>query len=96
MRQLSVFLLAFLFLALFVFTEEQEVSSWRTPIPKGENLSEIAYGNNTYVVVSNAGTILMFADSQNWEAYIIPITSNKVASLKAFAFGNGFFAMEGH
>jgi len=96
MRQLSAFLLAFLFLTLFVFTEAQEVSTWRTPVPKGENLSEIAYGNNTYVAVSNAGTILMFADGQNWEEHIIPITSNRVASLKAFAFGNGFFAARGH
>ena len=95
MRKLSAFLLAFLFLAPFVFTEAQEVWTWRNPIPKGENLSGIAYGNDTYVAVGNAGTILTSADGQNWEEQITPVTGNRGASLKAVAFGNGFFAAVG-
>jgi alpha-tubulin suppressor-like RCC1 family protein len=82
-------------LIAFVFTDAQEVWTWRNPLPKGENLSGIAYGNDTFVAVGNAGTILTSADGQNWEEQITPVTGNRGASLKAVAFGNGFFAAVG-
>lgn len=95
MRQVSVFLLTFIFLIPSLSVDAQEVWTWRNPLPKGENLSGVIYGNDTFVAAGNTGTILTSANGQIWEEQINPITSNSEATLKAVAFGNGVFVAVG-
>ena len=39
---------------------------WRNPLPQGNNLNGIVYGNHTFVTVGDAGTILTSPDGVTW------------------------------
>lgn len=40
--------------------------SWRNPIPQGNQLSSVTYGNGLFVAVGDAGTILTSPDGLSW------------------------------
>lgn len=39
---------------------------WRDPLPSGNNLSAVAHGNGTYVVVSDGGNVFVSSDGNSW------------------------------
>jgi len=58
-------------LALLIFTEIGRADpldgwTWRNPLPTGNNLDHIAYGNGLFVAVGSAYTIVTSADGVNW------------------------------
>ena len=40
--------------------------TWRNPLPQGNNLNAITYGNGLFVAVGNYGTILTSPDGTTW------------------------------
>jgi len=64
--------------------------SWRHPLPQGNDLRDIAYGNGRFVAVGQDGTILVSGDGVTW-------TNRSVdwLDLVAVAFGNGQFVAVG-
>ena len=70
---------------------------WRNPLPQGNPLRGVAYGNNTFVAVGYVstfpkGTIVTSPDGTTWTAP----ASSTVPLLNAVAFGNGTFVAVGY
>ncbi len=40
--------------------------NWRDPLPQGNLLDGISYGNNTFVAVGDVGTVLTSPDGATW------------------------------
>ncbi|MBL9135305.1 MAG: hypothetical protein JNK85_05535 [Verrucomicrobiales bacterium] len=56
-----------------------------------KRLTDVAYGNGSFVAVGEEGTILRSANGVDWS----PVPSGTVARLDAIAFGNGVFVTVG-
>ncbi|HYF96312.1 MAG TPA: S-layer homology domain-containing protein [Symbiobacteriaceae bacterium] len=65
--------------------------NWIAPLPQGEGLAEIAYGEGQYVAVGYGGTIVTSADGKEWT--LRPYWRR--ASLFAVAAGNGRYVAVG-
>ena len=83
-------------LAPLIFTEigradPLDTWTWRNPLPTGNNLNGITYGNGQFVAVGNLGTILTSTDGTNW----IQQQSGTAIGLWGIAYGNGQFVAEG-
>jgi hypothetical protein len=68
-----------------------DVWHWRNPLPQGNDLNGVTFGNGTFVAVGNHGTILTSPDGINW----IIRTSGTKNFLARVAFGNGIFVAVG-
>ncbi|HAB19804.1 MAG TPA: hypothetical protein PLX89_14635 [Verrucomicrobiota bacterium] len=64
---------------------------WRHPTPQGDNLTSVAFGNNTYVATASRGHILVSTDGRTWD-FIFTGRTNNLASV---AFANGRFVAVG-
>ena len=64
---------------------------WRNPLPQGNLLNNITYGNGTFVAVGDGGTIVTSTDGTTWT----PRTSATTVNLHGVAFGNGIFVAVG-
>ena len=65
---------------------------WRNPLPQGNSLNSIAYGNGIYVAVGSGGTILTSADGVTWTSR----TSGTIEDLYGVTYGNGLFVAVGY
>jgi hypothetical protein len=65
--------------------------TWRNPLPTGNNLSGIAYGNGQFVAVGDNGTIVASADGVSW----LRNESGTTNSFMGIAYGNGQFVAVG-
>jgi hypothetical protein len=65
---------------------------WRAPQLQGNNLTELAYGNSTYVAVGDYGTILTSANGADWQSRST-VTNHYFVGV---AFGNGRFVAVGN
>lgn len=65
---------------------------WRNPLPQGNNLIEVAYGNGTFVAVGESGRILTSSDGISWTDR----GSGGAASLSRVTYGNGIFVAVGN
>ena len=68
-----------------------DIWQWRNPLPQGNTLRSIAFGNGTVVAVGEHGTVL---SSTNGDAWAIRESGTKV-HLAKIAFGNGLFVAVG-
>jgi len=64
---------------------------WRNPLPQGNSLTGIAFGNGIYVAVGEYGTILTSPDGMAW----MERDSGTTNRLFAVAYGNGVFVVLG-
>jgi hypothetical protein len=64
---------------------------WRNPLPQGNPLSAICYGNGLFVAVGYYGTVLTSIDGQKWLSALSGTTDNLVG----ITFGNGLFIAVG-
>jgi hypothetical protein len=64
---------------------------WINPLPQGNSLKGVTYGNGLFVAVGAYGTILISSDGSTWTV-TIPNTTN---NLNTVAYGNGFFIAVG-
>jgi hypothetical protein len=60
---------------------------WSTPLPQGNPLNAVDFGNGRFVAVGASGTILTSGDGFGWS-----VTNLGRADLKGVCFGNGTFA----
>lgn len=83
---------------------------WKNPLPQGNQINGLAYGNNRFVAIGDYGTILISSDGASWEQ--VPVTNIKTPSgaaiaptdvksgaywlhLKGITYGNGMFVAVG-
>ena len=64
---------------------------WRNPLPQGNTLNGIVYGNGTFVAVGDYGTTLTSPDGVSWTVR----TSGTSNLLYGVAYGNGTFVAVG-
>ena len=64
---------------------------WRNPLPQGNHLSGMAYGNGAFVAIGDSGTILTSPDGAAWTTRS-PDTLNQLFGV---AYGNGTFVVVG-
>ncbi len=64
---------------------------WRNPLPQGNSLMAVAYGNGIFVVVGQHGTILTSPDGITWTLRPSGVTSD----LLGVTYGNGIFVAVG-
>ena len=64
---------------------------WRNPLPQGNTLNGVTYGNGIFVAVGDAGTILTSADGITWTSG----TSGTNSNLYGVAYGNEQFVAVG-
>jgi hypothetical protein len=64
---------------------------WRNPLPQGNSLNGVTYGNGRFVAVGNAGTILTSPDGVTWTQRDSGVAQN----LNGVAYGNGLFVAVG-
>ncbi|WP_135555315.1 InlB B-repeat-containing protein [Paenibacillus cymbidii] len=71
------------------------VDNWtvRSPLPTGQSLYGVAYGNGVYVSVGIGGTAMTSADGANWTIHASGIESNTM--LFSVTYGNGLFVAVG-
>jgi hypothetical protein len=91
MTRLSVLLISAL-ATLNLFADPLDAWTWRNPLPTGNILRSVAYGNGQFIAVGAAGTILVSTDATNWTDR--PTPTGKV--LAAIAYGNGRFVAVGN
>ena len=91
-RRVLLFLIC---LALLSWTEAPADTldhwQWRSPLPQGNNLNSIAFGNNTIVAVGNAGSIITSSDGINWTVRPSPTSSD----LTGIVYGKNVFVAVG-
>ena len=68
-----------------------DVWHWRNPLPQGNDLNGVAFGNGTFVAVGGHGTVLTSSDGINW----VLRPSGTDNSLERVTFGNGIFVAVG-
>src|SRR5579862_2369148 len=61
--------------------------TWRNPLPTGNQLNGVCFGNSLYVACGEVGTVLTSLDATNWA--LIP--SGTSDNLTAASFGGGLF-----
>ena len=88
---LLLLVLIFIFLPNLSIAGPLDVWHWRNPLPQGNDLYGITYGNGLFVAVGNKGTILTSSNSVNWTAEYSELTT----PLYGVAFGNGKFTAVG-
>lgn len=64
---------------------------WRNPLPTGNSIRGVAYGNGVFVAVGHGGTIQTSTTGLDWNAVGRPTT----AALNRVAFANGLFVAVG-
>ena len=64
----------------------------RSPLPTGLNICSVSYGNSTFVVVGNSGTILTSPNGVTWTIR----TSGTTNNLSGVSYGNSTFLAVGH
>ena len=64
---------------------------WRSPLPQGNSLRSVAYGNGLYVAVGDLGTILTSPDGTNW----VRQTSGTTSGLRDCAYDGGIWIAVG-
>src|SRR5881397_3630927 len=85
-------------LALLIFTEVGRADpldtwTWRKPLPTGNSLYGIAYGNRQFVTVGDSGTIMTSVDDGvTW----VQRESGTTNFLRGIAYGAGQFAAYGY
>jgi hypothetical protein len=65
--------------------------NWRAPLPQGNPLASVAYGNNTYVAVGSGGAVLDSPDGVHWFTASTPAPM----SLTQVVFGGNQFVAVG-
>jgi hypothetical protein len=80
-----------LLLAISGRADPLDTWTWRNPLPTANALSGIAYANNQFVVVGEAGTILMSDDGLGWTQR----RSGTEVPLFGVAYGDGRFVAVG-
>jgi len=94
-RRLTSMLVLFSLLAGIIptFASAAEFDDWiiRSPLPTSNSLSDVTYGNGTYVAVGTNGTIVTSIDGENWTTH----TSGTERTLVDVAYGNGTFVTVG-
>jgi hypothetical protein len=60
--------------------------AWRSPLPQGNELTDIAYGNGHYVAVGVEGTIVVSTSGRDWS-----VRTAEYGSFTSIAFGEGLF-----
>lgn len=64
---------------------------WKNPLPTGNQLNGIAYGNGLFVAVGGLGTVVTSPDGVTWTVRSSGSTNN----LNGVGFGNGIFVAVG-
>ncbi len=65
-RLFSTIISSLLFLPAFVYADVIDNWQWRNPLPQGDGIIRITYGNNTFVVAGDDGAILTSPDGISW------------------------------
>lgn len=92
-KSLVFFVIGILFVGLFIFfpilLSADPLDNWqmRNPIPQGNSLFAITYGNNTFIAVGDSGTILSSVDSITWNSR----SSGVPNGLNGITYGNNIF-----
>jgi hypothetical protein len=60
--------------------------TWRSPLPQGNELTEIAYGNGRYVAVGVEGTIVVSTNGRDWSVH-----TAEYGNFSSITFGKGLF-----
>jgi photosystem II stability/assembly factor-like uncharacterized protein len=66
---------------------------WRNPLPQGEPISAVAYGNNTFVAVGASGTI--FTSNDDGETWTYRKVKTTYYDTNGISYGNGTFVAVG-
>ena len=64
---------------------------WRNPLPQGNNLTGVTFGNGIFVAVGFGGTILTSPDSVTWTTRV----SGTITNLSGVTYGNNIFVAVG-
>jgi hypothetical protein len=80
--------------ALYVSPSINPLDFWhlRNPLPQGNTLNGVTYGNGIFVAVGQLGTIMISYDGLEWQISHSGVHNN----LSAIAFGNGMFTAVGN
>ena len=83
-------------LALLIFTtvgraDPLDTWTWRNPLPTGNYLNGITYGNDQFVAVGDLGTIVTSTDGSDW----VLRESGTTDRLSDIGYGNGQFVAVG-
>jgi len=81
----------FLVLASGAAAAPLDVWYWRDPVPQGNTLNGIAYGNGRLVATGDGGTVLISTNGLDWESHLRFDDNGEPIHMGAVAFGNGVF-----
>ncbi len=87
----SSLLLLFVCVAIRSFGDALDNWAWRSPLPQGNDLNGVAYGDGQFVAVGNAGPILRSPDGQAGE--VVSQTAGR--NLLSASYGQGKFVIVG-
>ena len=65
---------------------------WRNPLPQGDNIWTVAYGNGIFVAAGYRGAVLTSTDGITWTAR----DSGTDYGISGIAYGNGIFVAVGY
>lgn len=69
--------------------------SWRNPLPTGNQLSSVAYGNGLFVAVGSNDTIITSSDGATWTQQVPPLYVSPLAVVYGTPGGSGLFVAVG-
>jgi hypothetical protein len=64
---------------------------WRNPLPQGNSLHNVVFGNGAYVAVGDFGTILTSSNGTNWQRRLSGVTD----TLRDCVYGGGQYIVVG-
>jgi hypothetical protein len=71
--------------------QAQPVWTWASPLPQGNELHKVAYGNGRYVAVGDLGTLLTSTDGRSWQVQATGVSDE----LWDVAYAHGVFVAVG-
>ncbi|MFC3803947.1 S-layer homology domain-containing protein [Cohnella sp. GCM10012308] len=95
-RWISIVTVLFLIVAnipQYAFAGSLDAWTIRSPLPTGNELNNVAYGNGIYVAVGANGAILTSTDGTNWTSRT---SGAPITSLNDVVYGNGKFVVVGN
>jgi hypothetical protein len=93
MQKRIFLLISFLIILIpcFAYADPLDNWHWRNPLPTGNTLHDIAYGNDIFIAVGKIGTIITSSDGINWTMR----NSGTTKQISHVAFGNETFVVVG-
>jgi len=68
---------------------------WRNPLPEGNAIDSVVYGNGTFVACAEGGKVLTSSDGVRWSVGGLPVSATSITFEKGTFIARAFTGTDG-